>query len=381
MLKFGFKGKLIMAIFLGVLLTSLWSKSIYLLVLFSLTTYIVLPIKKYWDGTCIMLVLFSIIYSIMTILTSQYGSGFLLISYLISPVAFYRFGRWTMSNFYDEKVRQKLLFYIITCYLLSLFIMTFKDIALVGIVNVSRVLLGDLNGGDGLAATLYGLMASVGLGCITVLFTKQHNIWLFLGYILLSILSVLVVVHLVNRTGLVIVLSCLLVAFVLSGKMRINKFLPALLLISILTLVVVRAGLISDEIVDAYIQRETSSTYDLTQLGGRSDIWADAVKNLVYHPLGWDRVYYAHNMWLDIARVGGWFSLLFFLIATFNWCKNCFRLIRKPMTTFRLMVISINVAMFLASFVEPVIEGSILYFSLYMMIWGYTKSLSMESTI
>lgn len=370
--------KLLMVLFLGVLLTSLWSNNIYLLVLFSLSTYLILPFKKYWDGTALALLFFSVFYSIMALMTKQSGSGFMLISFLIAPVAFYRFGNWIMSHFYTENIRQKLFLLIIICYLLSLFIMTFQDIALVGIVNDSRVLLEDINDGDSLAATLYGLMASVGIGCIAALFTKGQSVLLKLCYIILSILSILVVVHLVNRTGLVVSFTCVLVSFVISTRLKITKIIPALILCGVTVFIIVKTGIVNNEIIDAYQQRELSSTSGTIQLGGRSAIWSDALSKFVTHPFGWNRVHYAHNLWLDIARVGGWLTLLFFLIATINWCKRCFHLIRKKTTPFVLTLISINVAMFLSSCVEPVIEGSMLFFSLFMMIWGCTTAVSQE---
>lgn len=378
MLKLGFKYIILMAMFFLVLLTSLWPNNIYLLVFFSLTTYIVLPFRKYWDGISLTLLLFSFYYSIVIVISNQYGSGSLLISYLIAPVAFYRFGRWIMSVFYDDKVRQRLLFCIVTCYLLSLFIMTFKDIALVGIVNVSRVLLGDLNDGEGLAATLYGLMASLGIGCIASLFTRGQNIWLRFCYILLSSLSILVVIHLVNRTGLVILFVCIIISFIISTKKSVGKFLATSIFITVLALVIVNTSVINEEIIDAYQQREIDSFYDATSLGGRSAIWSDALMKLVTHPLGWSRVHYAHNMWLDVARIGGWLALLFFLIPTISWCKNLLSLARKEITPFLLIVLSLNCAMLISSFVEPVIEGSMLFFSIFMMFWGLVASLAKE---
>lgn len=368
-----------MAIFLGVLLTSLWPFNIYLLVLFSLLTYIFLPISKYWDVTTITLLLFSVFYSLMAVLTSQYGSGFILLSYLLAPVAFYRLGKWMMSQFVEETIRLKLLICIIACYLLSLFVLTFKDIALVGIVNLSREMVGDQNDTNSLAATLYGLMASVGIGCIAALFTKGQNFALRIGYVILSLLSVLVVIHLINRTGIVVFVCSLIVSVVISTKLNIFKSLPFLILVGFITFLVVNAdGGIVGEMVEAYQQREMSSTHDATQLGGRSAIWADALSKLLTHPLGWERTHYAHNLWLDIARVAGWFSLLLFFIPTINWCRDCLCIVRKNATPFILLMISINLSMFLASFVEPVIDGSILFFALFMMIWGVTASLSKE---
>jgi O-antigen ligase len=160
--------------------------------------------------------------------------------------------------------------------------------------------------------------------------------------------------------------------------MRLSKIITSLIIIAILAVVVIKAGIIGEDIINAYMSREMSSTSDASQLGGRSDIWADAVQQLVTHPLGWERVRYAHNLWLDIARVGGWFALLLFIIPTLRWVRSCFRLLRKPMTPFLLLILSMNAAMFLSSFVEPVIEGSILFFSLLMMVWGTTEYLSRE---
>lgn len=378
MLKLRFHHKILLAVFFLVLITSLWPNNIYLLVLFSLLTYVILPIRKYWDNMAFMLVLFSLFYSMMAVMTKQSGSGSILISYIISPVAFYRFGRWLLTHFYAEIIRQKLILLIISCYLLSLFIITIKDIALVGIVNSSRVMLGDINGGDSLAATLYGLMASVGIGCVSALFIKGQSSSLRLSFIVLSIFSVLVVVHLVNRTGLVVLLACVLVSFIISTRMKMSKIIPALFLIGILAILIVNTRVINDEMIDAYQQREMDSSFDATQLGGRTAIWADAVRKLATHPLGWELVRYAHNLWLDIARVGGWITLFLFLIATINWFKKIHSLIRKQMTPFIQIIISINVAMYLSSFVEPVIDGSMLFFSLFMMIWGCTVNLSKE---
>ena len=62
MLRLKFKYKILLVIFFLVLITSLWPKNIYLLVLFSFLTYVILPIKKCWDRTALVLLLFSLFY-------------------------------------------------------------------------------------------------------------------------------------------------------------------------------------------------------------------------------------------------------------------------------------------------------------------------------
>lgn len=371
-----FEYKILLVIFIVLLLTALWAENIYVLVLFSLLTYVWLPLHKYWDISAIMLVLFSFTYSAMVIMTDQIGSGSMLISYILAPVAFYRLGKWLMDTFRDEYSRQKLMFVIILCYLIFLFAMIMKDFAEVGIVNVSRtmnVLSGD---SDSLAATFYGLMASFGIGCIACVFAQGQRLWLRIGFILLTLFSMLVVVHLVNRTGIVIFFSCFLISLFLSSKNNIKTIVPTLLTITIFIFSLFKLGIMTDELWEAYQYRETESSYSVKEMGGRLGIWTYAISQFVRNPLGWNSTEYAHNLWLDIARIGGWLSLFFFLIVSIKLMRSCVALIFRGKSPFILLIISMNLSLFLSSFVEPVIEGSILFFSLLMMVWGITISLA-----
>ena len=375
-MRLKFKDKLLILLFVAVLLTSLWANNIYLLVMFAAATYIMLPYRS-WDKVCSFLLLFSLAYAMMVIMHGNYGSGFILISYVIAPVAFYRFGKWLMSIFRDDDVRQKLFFAIVLCYSLTLFLLTVKDTAVVGIVNISRVMLEDVGDSSSLAATLYGLMASIGIGCISCIFAKRQSIILRLSFITIAFFSLFVVIHLVNRTGLVVFFSCLIVSMLVVTKLKVVKMIPWMILVFILGLFLVKYGVINEEILTAYQDREISSTANAYELGGRSDIWSDALQKFVTNPFGWPRVEYAHNLWLDIARVGGWLPLFFFILATIAWIKNSLRLIKRP-TTFILLLFSINIAMLIASFVEPVIDASMLFFSIMMMVWGCTTVVSQE---
>lgn len=359
-----------------VLLTSLWTNNIYLLVIFSILTYAILPFKKYWDGTTLAILAFSFIYSTVVLITNQYTSGFILIALLISPVGFYRFGKWLMSVYQVENIRHYIILYITLCYTLPLIIITFKDIAIVGIVNSSRVMLGEVDSTGGLSATGYGLIASFGIGGIAALFIKSQNFLIKVAYIVLSILSLVVVIHLVNRTGLIIFLCCFMLTAIISAKSSKSRILGILITAGALILLIFKSvGEPILEVIEAYQYREIHSI-DATQLGGRSTIWIDALAKLATHPLGWNRVHYAHNMWLDIARVGGWGALFLFIIVTYNWLKHVINVALKSCTPFALIILSINIAMFLSAFVEPIIDASVLYFSLLMLIIGVTTSIS-----
>ena len=313
-------------------------------------------------------------------MNDEIGSGFIILSHLVAPVAFYRFGRWLMTLFYDNTDRLRFVFFSILCYLLPLLLLTLQDILLVGIINETRVMLNDLGRDNTLAATLYGLMSSVGIGCIAAIFMKQEKPFLKIGYITLSLLSMMVVIHLVNRTGVIIFFASIIVSFFISTRMRLSQIIPALFIVCLLTFIIFKSGLISPDVIDAYANREISSAASATEFGGRSVIWADALRKLFSNPFGWERVRYAHNLWLDIARVGGWLALFPFVIVSLVFFKNIIKILIRKSECFDILIITILFSMFLNSCVEPVIDGSMLFFSLLLMFNGMAKNLSAETT-
>lgn len=376
MSKIQLQYKMLFALFMIVLLTSLGLNNIYILVLFSILTYFILPFNKWWNSLSVTLLAFSLFYTWMVVMTGRNDSNFILIAYSIAPVAFYRWGRSLMYNFVDDSQREKLLFTIILCYLLTLFVVTIKDINDVGIINISRSMSAGIGHADTLSATLYGLMASLGIGCISYLFADRYNLWIRFGFVILSLLSLLVVLHLINRTGLFIFIGCMLLAFLLASKITVPRIIKTLFTVGCIVGLIAASGIFGEELFLAYQNRETTAGYSSAELGGRTELWMDSISKLATHPFGWQRTRYAHNLWLDIGRVGGWGSLLLFLIVSAKWFKSIMRLIKVRQSPFSLLIISMNVSVLLASFVEPVIEASILYFSLLMMLLGITESIS-----
>lgn len=373
-----FKFKLLLVLFFALLLTSLWPGNIYILVFFSILTYFILPINKWWNGTALLLMLFSVLYSVTLVLTNQVHSVFILIAYTISPVAFYRMGIWLLNLFQYDSQRQKLLFTIVLSFLIPLFVLTIKDILVFGVVNMNRAMTGNLDVEDALSATYYGLIASVGIGCVSSVFAKDMKLSLRIGYIVISLLSILVVVHLVNRTGLVIWLVCLFVSFFITAKTKLIRTLPTVIFVSIAAYIVFKLGILGDDVILAYQQRELHETSNAQEFGGRVDLWVDALVKLVYHPFGWERQNYAHNFLLDVARVGGWIPFLILLLATCGWLRSLTNLLRKSQTPFALLITTLNIAMLLSVMVEPVLDSSIFYFSMFVFVWGITSRLNYE---
>lgn len=264
--------------------------------------------------------------------------------------------------------------------MLPLFRATFIDIALVGFVNETRQLLSNLSGNNGsLAATLYGLMSSIGIGCISVLFLKKQSFFCKASYLLLCVLSLLSAVHLVNRTGLVILVVSILVSFIASTKMNISKLIPTFFAVLVLAVFLFNSGIISPEIVEAYSARENDSSYDASSAGGRTELWLAGLERLFVHPLGWIAEQYHHNLWLDLAKVGGWFAFVPFCYVTLQFIKSWINVIRFNTSSVGVIIVTVSFASLLNASVEPTIEGSMLFFCLLMMFWGMTKRISLET--
>lgn len=366
----------IILITLGVvLLTSLFPQNIYLLVAFSAILWIILPHKKWWNNSTCALLLFSGFYSLMLMLSGQVQSWFLTISYLITPVAFFRLGHYLMSEFKDDDARFKLLLFIAFSYLLNVFILTLVDIVEVGIVNVERVLPSNLTQNSPLAATLYGLMLSFGIGAIGGCLSRTQSTLIRILYVSLFALSLLGVIHLVNRGGLVIALIALPIAVILLNKKEKNKILLFSIFFLLCVLVLNYSGIISQDILTAYEDRNDVSGYGVMTAGGRTDRWLMYVEDLFTHPLGWSQDLYAHNLWLDLARVGGWLALFPFLFVSFRIFQKMLYLMRRSNNSFTITLVVLNLSILIASSIEPVIEGSMLFFSILILVWGMTDSL------
>ena len=227
-----------------------------------------------------------------------------------------------------------------------------------------------------LAATLYGLMSSTGIGFVSIFFAPKMKLWEKLCYSSICIMAVLIAIHLVNRTGLVLLALCVLFAFAYSSRLKFSRLVITALLMLIVFVVIIKSGLIPQDVLDAYIEREDSATTNAAEYGGRTVLWNDALSKIFTHPFGWERLDYAHNLWLDLAAIGGWFSLFFFLKVTFSSIKGFFMVMWQKVTPFKTVLLAVYLSMMFNSMVEPVIEGSPLFFVLLIMMWGMVFSLS-----
>lgn len=373
--------KLLFAVFVLTMLFSILVGTSYYTMTFCLLAFIILPIKQNIDNIARWLMAFSVLYSLMHLFLGISSSHIPL--YLIAPLLFYCFGSYMTKKLkYSSSILE---FIALTVFLFSIvtYYSCIIDIGYTGLINPLRIM--GRNGGDeyDMAATLYGLNVSLGLACLFGFLSIEKKERTLLHYLLpISFaLSLLTTVHLVNRTGLVLVCFSLFVFLFYSKKSSKATWIILIFVAALFAYLSTKSDFAS--IIDAYTSRGEVEGHGLSDAGNRTEKWMDALSRLFTSPFGWykDINYtFTHNMWLDVARLTGFIPFIAIVCATIVGFKDTLHLYRIKNDYLVLTLISIQIVFFLECFVEPVMEGFDLYFYLMCMFFGiqrqYIKQIS-----
>ena len=376
------KLKILVFLLAFLLLLSLTSIHIYVVVMIGFMSFLLIPKNKYWDKTSFFILLFSLMYVLVLVADHRVASWANVISYATCPILFYRIGQFIVSETTDRGIIT-ILSILITCYMIPLAVATIDSIKETGeIVNVYRSIGSEGLEEDALGATYYGLHASLGLTMISMLFLKMHNIYIHkIVSICCIAIAMLTTIHLVNRAALIITAVCLCATIWFVTKGRILKRI-ALLGVSIGAILIIVWGIQENvvvEIIDAYVTREDNAKFGIASGGGRIDTAINVVGKMFDSPFGVPNEMYAHNLWLDIIRVVGFLPFIPFVIASIINYKNLFRGLQT--CNIAPYILGLNVCTFSVCMMEPVIEGSALYFYLVMLVWGINAEISVQKNL
>lgn len=331
-----------------------------------------------FDKNAVLIFTFALLYGIVPLFMG-YTESFKNLICSIAPPIYYIFGRYIVNKVDSPEALCYVVVGTLFFFALNTYILCVWDIMTTGqLVNVTRQLsrfIGQEEN-DVMAATGFGINISLGLiGLSIFLIAKKRYLYHFF-LLILFFLSLLVAVHLVNRTGVLV--SVILTFFILILSFRSQNKTKLILGAIIITVSVYflafKSGSIG-EIVDAYQMREaTEGNSGLLDTGSRSWRWIDGLNKLITCPLGYQNPYheeyYVHNMWLDVSRVSGTIPFLLLLLITLKMGKCVWSIIRQRRTDLSYIMVALCLCFYLVFFVEPVIEGSAIYFYLFCMFWG-----------
>ncbi len=324
-----------------------------------------------FDRTALFILAFSVTYTLLGYIVGASVSHFESLSYLIAPITFYCIGRLVVKTSNSTDVTATFFLLVISFSSIVLWRNNIIDGFQNGLVNIYR----DVEiGGHALSATGQGLIASIGLSAISYVVAKADfkNIKTYL-FLLCALISLYCVIHLVNRTGLVVLAFTILTTMVYKNRLNLKSFLLIVFLFIGIFYFLDSIGLVNNEMLDAYEERNTGDRSSAVTAGSRTEIWSQALSLLPVSPLGWynvPNVPYAHNLWLDIARCTGWIPFILFFIIMYRCLSTLYILYRIRDDWFIGFLVGLNGCFLLSSFVEPVIESSSTYFYMIFLIWG-----------
>lgn len=335
-----------------------------------------------FDKNALLAFSFALLYGIIPLMMGYTDSYKNIICSIVPPV-YYVFGRYIVSKVDSTKTLSYILVGILLFYALHTYILCIWNIMDTGqLVSTTRTLsryIG-MEENEVMAATGFGINISLGLIGLSI-FLRAGKKSLY-HYLLLSLffLSLLVTVHLVNRTGIIVsvVLTIFILLISLQSKNKTRLVFSTLIVGAIGFYFLTSRSSAIGEILDAYQMREVSeSSGGMLNVGSRSWRWIDGIERLFTNPFGYaDKCaegYYVHNMWLDVSRLSGFIPFILALLITLIMAKSTWYTMRKWRTELSYIMVALCLCCCLVFFVEPVLEGSAIYFYLFCMFWGISE--------
>lgn len=325
--------------------------------------------SKDMDRTAVMLLLFGVINGMILIGTGGLSGMGLFLANMLGPFLFYIYGKQLITIFESEKDLLIMLLIVFVAFLGMTYYSVLLDLNNVGIVNENRALGEDED--EWVKATILGLITSIGYcGLPTFLsINKPFKSSLAIGYLLLTILSLLTGVHLINRSGLLVFVFCIVITLFYLSRSNKQKHFTFVFLVGIIGLLYyVYKNTIIIDVLNAYDNRNIG---DVSTAGGRSLLWRQGLQYLIQNPFGFsNKMYYCHNLWIDVGRDTGIFPFVLIVVAFIMGHAPIFKLVKIKGSPWICTLLGLNICFLVSSFMEPVTHANPYYFYLYCFFFG-----------
>lgn len=343
------------------------------------------------DKNVLYLFLFACSYEMLASLrVDSLDKGFMsMLPNILAPSVLYLIGKYISENCKGNQVRIFLLFYLSAVFSIIPLISILLQIQENGFIDGTRslYLIWDKKfeiSATGLGSYFVLNMASIGL--INVKKTTKIESNITIGIVILFVLSLVCVLRLGSRTQLVLAIVSLLGSFLLN--LRQNSFFKNVLFIAsimALTFYLINNFNENSDVIKFYADRLNDDEFGVGTAGGRTERWIGGLESIITDPFGWEfsRFGYAHNLWLDVARVAGVIPLFFLIIFTFvsfkTWLKTL-KLLSSDLFM-RSYIFIFFISIILLFNVEPIMEGMYLLFLLFCMFIGFLYGMKKDIRI
>ena len=340
---------------------------------------VLLPIILFYyrriDGTSLLILIFSILYTYFQKSNGHAYTPSSLIFDLLFPFIVYQAGAYLVERQRSPKSSLLLLCLMALALAIPAIMDSVNDAISTGqLINVSRAI--KKNTEDvARSATCYGMMLAIMAGCIGIVLLKPNNkldARLKVIIAIASVLAIFATIHLVNRTGLVLAaISIVCVVFLppYSYKKNLYTFVSLIVVAGTFIYFLGDSAFLSDAL-NQYDARD-SGVGSVSSYGGRSERWEAAFNQIFENPWGNDKGAYlnglptfAHNMWLDTGAFAGIVPMLLLIWIAVIYIQSIIKMYRfEYLNQFeRNVLVLIGVAMFLQLNTEPVMQGLFQFF-------------------
>lgn len=195
-----------------------------------------------------------------------------------------------------------------------------------------------------------------------------------LSYFVYYLIVLLCAIRLGSRTLLVLIAILTIYGFLKGRKINVINLIFPSIFIGIFSYFIMYYW---DNFIFYFSDRIDSDEAGFLTGGGRLEKWQESLSMIFSHPLGWDLSIfgYSHNLFFDVARVGGIPTLLILLILFFYFHVRILIELSKIKDEFlNLFIFSCVLVFCLVSFSEPLMDGFIYYVSAYFFIIGLFRN-------
>ncbi|WP_213195434.1 O-antigen ligase family protein [Cloacibacterium caeni] len=344
------------------------------------------------DINFFLLLFFSVSYELFSSFNTNYNDDGLIsvIPNMFVPSFLYLSGKYISKKYDREEVLVFLFLFLTFTFSLVPMISILEQIITNGFIEGKRTMYLLWNKGNYISATnisAFFVLNMVSLGLINI---KYDKLWVKLIIFLLFLFSLICVLRLGSRTQLLVSLISFILLFFKNFKNFSFFHKTTVILISIFFFFYIINNIdFNSDWLKFYKNRYDSEEYGVGTAGGRTYRWIGSLESIFTDPWGWglEKYGHAHNMWLDIARMGGAISFLLYLAFTLSVFFSFYKLLKLETTKLFLKnyFIVYLIGFLLVFFVEPIMEGYYLLFLLFCIFTGiisqYVNNLKNKPTI
>lgn len=330
----------------------------------------------FFDFRCSLILLLCFSNAYFSLIGVEYKSPGMY-QHLVYPFVFYICGRLLASINDGGAAFYRALVVTVVIIAAPVYAAVLFDIVQNGLANVARgvVLFGstDITSPTVLGGRVVGALALASVAFIGGRESLSYRKFILFG---IAIVGLIVAARLGSRTLMVVFLCSLVFGAYLTLRGRAAWFVAFLIGLGLAYLYSSISDLVSVlDLLSAFRDRMDSDDFGAGSAGGRTEIWINSINLVFQRPLGWPiaEIGFAHNFLLDLARNGGWVTLLLGLVLQVSLALDGVRLYiakRECVSVGLVVLLSISLAYMLLFLVEPILDGFYHCFAATMFAWG-----------